>query len=99
MKKKIAAIITAAGLAAAGTIYPTTCIITECDTQNDIVTMSTGSGILYQFEGVEDNFDGDLISCIMFDNFTPDDIRDDIILAHRYSGYTELFDGIIKVEY
>ena len=99
MKKNIAAIITAAGLAAAGTIYPTTCIITECDTQNDIVTMSTGTGFLYQFEGVEDNFEGDLISCIMFDNFTPDDITDDIIISYRYSGYTELFDEIIKAEY
>ena len=97
MIKNITAIATAAALAAAGTIYPTTCIVT--DTQNDIVTMSTAEGFLYQFEGVEDNYEGDLISCLMFNNFTPDDIRDDIILSHRYSGYTELFDKIIKVEY
>ena len=99
MIKNLTAIATATALAAAGTIYPTTCIVTNCDTQNNIVTMSTGSGFTYQFEGVEDNYEGDLISCIMFNNFTPDDIRDDIILSHLYSGYTELFDGIIKVEY
>lgn len=99
MKKKIAAIIAAAGLAAAGTIYPTTMIITDTNEAQDLVTMSTASGLEYQFYGIEDYFAGDLVSCIMFDNFTPDDVRDDIILAHRYSGVTEFFDNIITVEY
>ena len=85
-------VITAA--ATAGTIYPTTCIAT--DTSNNIVTMSTASGLEYQFEGVEDYEPGDLIGCIMFDNFTPDDVTDDVIIAHRYTGTTKFFDEIIS---
>lgn len=96
MKKKMLSVIAAAGLMAAGTIYPTTCIITTCDTQNDLVTMSTATGFLYQIEGVEDNAEGDIMSVIMFDNFTPDDITDDIILAHRYSGTTGQFNRILS---
>ena len=99
MKKTIAALLTAASLAGAGTIYPTTMIITDTNETQDLVTMSTASGLEYQFEGIEDYYPGDLVSCIMFDNFTPDDVRDDIILAHRYSGVTEFFDEIITVEY
>ncbi len=96
MKKKIAAIVTAAGLMAAGTIYPTTCTVTNCDTTSDLVTMSTATGYLFQIEGVEDNWPGDLVSCIMFDSFTPNDITDDIILSYRYSGTTEQFNEIIS---
>ena len=96
MTKTLTAIAIAAGLAAAGTIYPQTSIITNCDAQKDLVTMDTGTGILYQFYGVEDYSEGDLISCIMFDNFTPDDVRDDVILSVRYAGYTEMFDKITR---
>lgn len=96
MKKTLAVLLTVASLASAGTIYPTTCIITNCDEQNDTVTINTGTGITYEFEGVEDYNQGDLVSCIMFDNFTPDDIRDDVIIAKRYGGSFELFESITK---
>ena len=96
MKKTLAAIITVAGLAAAGTIYPETCIITECNEQKDLVTMETCIGHIFEFEGIEDYSRGDLVSCIMFDNFTPDDVRDDIIISTRYAGYTELFNKAVK---
>ncbi len=82
-----ATIATIAALATAGTIYPATMIAT--DAKNDIVTLETSTGYVYQFEGVEDYADGDLITCIMFDNFTPNDIKDDVIISHRYSGFFE----------
>ncbi len=95
MMRNITATIAAlTALAAAGTIYPITMIAT--DTSNNTVTMTTAAGMTYQFEGVEDYEAGDLIACIMFDNFTPDDVTDDIIISHRYTGATKHFDEIIN---
>jgi hypothetical protein len=73
------------------TIYSKTCIVTEIDEANDLVTVSTATGLLYQFYGVEDNFEGDLVSVTFFNGFTPKNVTDDAIIAHRYSSYTELF--------
>lgn len=97
MKKKFAAIATAAALAASGVIYPTTCIVTETDDAADLVTISTCTGFTYQFSGVEDYMTGDLVSVLMFNNFT-DEITDDVILAEQYSGVTEFFDQIARPE-
>lgn len=98
MKKTIAALLAVTTLAGAGTIYPDTYIITETDRTNDLVTISDCNGYTYQFEGVEDYFVGDLVSCIMFDNFTPE-ITDDIIITQRYGGVTDYFDEIATPEY
>ncbi len=97
-RKLIATIATVAALTASNTIYPTTAVITDINEQNDIVTMSTASGLVYQFEGIEDYYTGDLVACLMFDNGTPDNVRDDIILSHRYTGTTKLFDETITAE-
>lgn len=97
-KATIAAIATAAALIGSGTIYPNTMVITETNYETDTVTMSTCSGVTYQFEGVEDYYVGDLVSVIMFDNGTPE-VYDDIILSHRYAGVTEFFDELATPEY
>lgn len=81
MKKLLAAL---AAVIAAGLIYPATMQVT--DVTNDLVTMETATGFVYQFEGVEDYTKGDLVSCIMFSNGTAD-ITDDMILSVRYSGF------------
>lgn len=78
-----------------GTIYSTTCVIVDTDYETDTVTMSTASGYLYQFEGIEDYWNGDLVSVIMYNNGTPE-IIDDVILSHRYVGWTELFDEVME---
>lgn len=83
MKKLAAALAIATALINTGHIYPQTVIIT--DTADNLVTVQTSQGISYQFEGAEDYEAGDLVSVIMFDNGTQD-IRDDIILSHRYAG-------------
>ena len=77
-------------LYATGTIYSKTCIVTEIDTENDLVTVSTATGLLFQFHGVEDNDIGDLLSVTFFTCFSKY-VTDDVILAYRYSGFTDLF--------
>lgn len=96
MKKTLAALATAAGLIAAGTIYPAGMIITEVDPAADLVTMETATGHAYQFKGVEDWTPGDLAAVIMYDGGTREDVRDDQILKVRYSGSLEQFAGRLK---
>lgn len=83
MKKLLATI---AAIIAAGLIYPTTMQVTDIDYNNDVVTVETATGFVYQFEGTEDYTEVDLVSCIMFSNGTAD-ITDDMILSVRYSGF------------
>ena len=74
-------------------LYSKTWIVTEIDEANDIVTVSTASGLLFQFYGIEDNFEGDLVSVTFFSRFTPK-VTDDMVVSYRYSGFTELFTQI-----
>lgn len=69
-------------------IYATTGVVTETDTVNDVVTIEDYNGNLFQFEGVEDYEEGDIVSCIMYNNNT-EDITDDVIISCRYSGRIE----------
>ena len=71
-------------------LYSKTCIVTEIDEANDLVTVSTASCLLFQVYGIEDNFKGDLVSVTFFSRFTPN-VTDDMVVAYRYSGFTELF--------
>jgi hypothetical protein len=54
--------------------------------KNDTVTLETATGHVYEMKGAEDYQTGDLISLLMFSNGT-EDVRDDIIITARYSGY------------
>lgn len=83
MKKLLATI---AAIIAAGLIYPATMQVTDIDYNNDVVTIETATGFVYQFTGTEDYSENDLVSCIMFSNGTTD-ITDDVILTVRYSGF------------
>ena len=74
-------------------IYPQTYIITEIDKANDLITIETCTGYEYQFYGVEDYYEGDLVSCIMYTNGT-ETITDDVILTHRYSGVTQFYEEV-----
>lgn len=66
--------------------YPMAGIITSLDAKNDLVTVSTGSGLLYDFYGVEDYAVGDIVAMTMDDNGTADSALDDKIIAARYAG-------------
>ena len=74
--------------------YPNAGVIVGLDEENDLVTISTGSGLLYEFYGVEDLFLGDIVAVTMDDNGTPNSVLDDKIIDSKYAGWPELFSYI-----
>lgn len=91
-KLTIAALIAALNINSSAALYPETMIITEVNQDKNLVTAETATGFIYSFSGTEDYQVNDLISCIMNDNVTEDNITDDIIVSVQYSGfYTEEF--------
>lgn len=74
--------------------YPNAGVVVGLDEENDLVTISTGSGLLYEFYGIEDLFIGDIVAVIMDDNGTPDSVLDDKIIDSKYAGWPELFENI-----
>lgn len=72
-------------LAASRLIYPATMEVINIS--GDVVTMETATGHIYEMDGAEDWQEGDLAALIMWNNGTPDNVEDDIILAARYSGF------------
>ena len=76
----------AASLASAGLIYPETMEVIS--TKNDVLTMQTSTGHIYEKEDADGWNVGDLASVLMFSNGTPK-VYDDVILAAKYSGYTK----------
>ena len=45
-----------------------------------------GRGDVFEMEAAGDNDPGDILTAIMLDPFTPDDVTDDIILTAHWSG-------------
>lgn len=69
-------------------IYPETAIVMETDFEADLVTVQTLNGNIFEFYGVEDYTTGDVVSMIMDSGSTPE-VKDDIILSVKYSGYIQ----------
>lgn len=69
-------------------IYPMSAIVEEISIANDTVTIRDYNGNLWQFKGVEDWEEGDICACILNGKNTPE-IKDDEIIAVRYSGTTK----------
>jgi len=86
----MAALATTVMLLKANVVYSTTCIVVDLDYETDMVTVSAASGLLYEFTGIDDYWYGDLVSVTFYNNGT-EIVTDDIILAHRYVGWPELF--------
>ena len=74
-----------ASIAEAGLIYPSTMQITKIE--DDVVTLETSTGIVYEMTGAEDYCEGELVSCLMWSNGT-EKVFDDAIVSARYAGYT-----------
>lgn len=72
-------------IAGMSTLYPTAAVVT--DITNDVVTVETSTGFLYQYEGADDDMVGDMVAMIMYNAGTPETILDDIIISHRYTGF------------
>lgn len=64
--------------------YPQT--TTVINIEDDTVTVEDFNGFHYQFNCAEDWQVGDICSCIMDDNGTPQ-VNDDKIIKVKYSGY------------
>lgn len=67
--------------------YPNAGIITELDTENDIVYFTDFSGNIWSFYGIEDLLEGDIIAVIMAEQGKPNYIYDDEVVDVRYIGY------------
>lgn len=74
--------------------YPNAGVVVGLDFGQDLVTISTGSGLLYEFYGIEDLYMGDIIAVTMDDNGTPETVLDDKIIDSKYAGYADLFDEV-----
>lgn len=69
-------------------IYGITAIVTNVSQTTDTVTIKDFNGNLWQFKGIEDWEVDDIASCVM-DNKGTAEIKDDVIVSVRYSGYWE----------
>lgn len=67
-------------------IYPIVAVVSEVDRARDIVTFETNNGFLFEWEGVEDLKVNDTCALMMCDMGTQE-IKDDVILSIRYSGF------------
>lgn len=66
--------------------YPQAGWVSELNKSEDIVTVTWFNGNQFQFYGVEDWEQGDICAMIMDTNGTPNNMRDDSIVAVRYCG-------------
>ena len=80
-------------LIAALGLSPLTAKIVDLDRSTDTVAIETASGIRFAFYGCEDYCEGDYVSAILWNNGTPHDCRDDIIVSVHYSGYSDYAGG------
>ncbi len=75
------------------TLYSLSTIVTDIDTERDIVTVEELNGSnVWTFYGVEDWEVNDICSLTMFNNNTPK-INDDIIIGTTYGGNFEAIFG------
>ena len=72
--------------------YPTTFVIIDLDESENLVILQDYNNHVWMWEGIEDNDVGDIISCLMYNNKTPNSVYDDRIVKFQYSGHIELAD-------
>lgn len=69
-------------------VYPLTAVVYDLDEETNTVLVCTSEGFLYGFHGIEDYFEGDFVSLIMWDKGT-EFISDDEVLDACYAGFYE----------
>ena len=75
-------------LVATSEFYPTTAVVIEVDTENNVVTCRDFGGRVWQFRETDDWYKGDIVSMLMDDHGTQS-VIDDTVIKVRYSGYFE----------
>lgn len=66
-------------------LYPRTMYVDQINLKTNTVTLIDTIGFTWDFKSVEDWAEGDICSCIMYNNGTVN-ITDDIIVSTRYNG-------------
>lgn len=85
-----------------GNLYPATGVVTavtpDSDSRYEDITITHANGNLFQFTApVTDCWElGDLASCIMDSNGTPDSVYDDKVLSAWYCGSPDQFASIMR---
>lgn len=69
-------------------LYSTAMEVTGLDYEDDLVIVTDANGFEWSFYGIEDLFEGDIVSVILNDNGT-DIVLDDTIISAQYSGYVK----------
>lgn len=76
--------------------YPWAGVVTAIDSANDLVTISTASGLLYEFYADSDDIAvGDIMAVTMDDGGTPENVLDDAVIDAKYAGCSYQFNNII----
>ena len=71
--------------------YPRTAVVTYLDRENDYVVATDWAGLTWEFIGIEDWCELDIVSMMLDDNNTPTNIYDDIIIKAYYGGWVNDF--------
>lgn len=75
--------------------YPWAGVVTAIDPANDLVTISTASGLLYEFYADSDDITvGDIMAVTMDDGGTPENVLDDAVIDAKYAGCAYQFNNI-----
>lgn len=76
--------------------YPWAGVVTAIDPANDLVTISTASGLLYEFYADSDDIAvGDIMAVTMDDGGTPENVLDDAVIDAKYAGCSYQFNNIM----
>ena len=73
-------------------LYPATMSVVQLNTEEDLVTIQTATGLTYQFYGIEDYNLNDAVSLIM-DSKGTESVLDDEIIKAQYSGFRKAKGG------
>lgn len=67
-------------------LYPSYGKVVKVDRKQDTITIRDTYGYTWVWEGAEDWSKGDHVALLMYDNHTPNKIKDDRIIKLRYVG-------------
>lgn len=75
--------------------YPWAGVVTAINPANDLVTISTVSGLLYEFSDSDDITVGDIMAVTMDDGGSPENVLDDAVIDAKYAGCAYQFNNIM----
>lgn len=76
--------------------YPWAGVVTAINPADDLVTISTSSGLLYEFYADSDDIAvGDIMAVTMDDGGTPENVLDDAVIDAKYAGCSYQFNNIM----